>query len=58
MPSRQHWEEKIEKRYRQKEKRKTRKMKVSGKSVFGLKKIIVSRDAQLRIREGANPPHP
>ncbi len=35
------WEERLEKEHRQKERHKKTKMKVSGKAVFGLKKIIV-----------------
>ena len=36
-------EEKIEKKYLAKNERKSRKMKVSGKGVFNLKKIIIKR---------------
>jgi len=36
-------QEKVEKKYRQKEKRKTGKMKVSGKKIFELKKIITKK---------------
>tara|TARA_Y100000310_G_scaffold314893_1_gene364760 strand:+ start:117 stop:353 length:237 start_codon:yes stop_codon:yes gene_type:complete len=36
-------EDKIEKKFSQKDKKKAKKMKVSGKQVFGLKKIITEK---------------
>ncbi|MFA6322612.1 MAG: hypothetical protein WCX71_04005 [Candidatus Buchananbacteria bacterium] len=38
-----HLAEKIEKHYQQRDRRKTKKMKVSGRSVINLKKIITQK---------------
>ena len=42
MPNLNHLEEKIEKKFIKRDEKKKKKMKVSGRSVFGLKKIIAN----------------
>ncbi len=41
-------ETEIEKQSRQRDKKKSRRMKVSGKSVFGLKQIIIQKDKKAK----------
>ena len=49
MSNHKNLEEKIEKKYKQKDQRKKHKMKVSGKSVFNLKKVITQKSTKNEI---------